>query len=81
MQVHEEFAYGISEQLLRSRAADQVCHAVQCPLGVPFNKLYLLPILQVSEKAHQTATEVQQKSKRITENVKQQVSPLLIMHS
>lgn len=26
-QVHEEFAYGVSEQLLRSRAADQVCHA------------------------------------------------------
>lgn len=48
-EVHEEFAYGVSEQLLRSRAADQV-----------------------SEKAHQTASEVQQKSKRITENVKQQ---------
>ena len=24
-QVHEDFAHGISEQLLRSRAADQVC--------------------------------------------------------
>lgn len=31
------------------------------------------PTLQVSEKAHQTASEVQQKGKRITENVKQQV--------
>ncbi len=25
MQVHEEFAYGFSEQLLRARATDQVC--------------------------------------------------------
>ncbi|KAL3150214.1 hypothetical protein ABBQ32_000073 [Trebouxia sp. C0010 RCD-2024] len=48
-EVHEEFSYGVSEQLLRARAAEQV-----------------------AVTAHQTADQVQQKGKRIGENVRHQ---------
>ena len=76
-QVHEEFTYGFSEQLLRARATDQVLCAT-----LAFNSMHLLCstvwnqhawLPQVSTAAHQTADQVQQKSKRITENVRHQV--------
>lgn len=86
----------MSEQLLRTRAADQVTIAyaalaectgssnpMQAALVVSYavhsQSLFLGPdiaCMQVSMTAHQTADQVQQKGKRITENVKHQVQLL-----